>query len=223
MTDRSKANADKAVTPEVDMTEAITHKILLRREFELMNIINTAANWGNITSLSATQVWSLDTTLSNPIPFVDSATTAIRRNSGKLANKIVMGEPTFKACKEHGQIVDRIKYTSSDSVGPDLLAKLFNVDKVLVSRGVRNAADEGLDDNLGDLATDLCLIVYNEPSPGLRKASAFYTFVQNGSSAPYRVRKYRDDELEGNWIEVSTFFQHKVVSSDCAYAINNTI
>jgi len=221
VTDRMRSNADKAVKPDIDTTEGLTHQILLRREIDLFTIINTAANWANITSLSSTQVWTADTTLSNPIVFVNSATTAIRRNSGKIANKIIMSDPAFKAAKEHQSIVDRIKHTSAESVGESLLATLMNLQSVHVSGGVENTGEEGVGDTLTDVATDLALIVYNEPSAGLRKPSAFYTFVKQGNTSAFRVRKNRDQDREGDWIEVSSWYEHKVISSDCAFAINN--
>lgn len=221
VTDRQRDNADKAIKPDIDMTEALTGQIKLRWEFDLFSIINTLTNWANRTSLSSTQAWSQNTTLSNPITFVDSATTSVRRRSGMKANTIVVSDSTFKAAKEHVSITDRIKYTSSDSVTPALLAKLFNVEKMLVSESVQNTADEGFADSLSDIATDTAGIFYIERNPGLKKPSAFYTFVKDGAAAPFRVRQYRDEPREGDVIEVASFYQHKVVSSDCAHIINN--
>lgn len=222
VTDRTVANADNAIRPDVDMTEGLTGQIRLRMELDLFTLINTEANWANETSLSSTQSWSQNTTISNPITFVDSATTSIRRRSGMKANTIVLGDATFKAVKEHTSVVDRIKYTSAESVSPALVAQLFDLEKVCVSGAVLNNETEGFD-NLTDMATDSALVCYVERNPGLRKPSAFYTFMQNGSTQPFKVRKYRDDEREGDWIEVSNFYQHKIVSSDCAYNIVNTL
>lgn len=219
VTDRQVDNADKAVKPQIDMTEALTGQIKLRWEFDLFSIINTITNWANKTSLSSTQAWAQNTTLSNPITFVDSATTSIRRRSGTKANTIVLSDSTFKAAKEHVSITDRIKYTSAESVTPALLATLFNVEKVVVSTAVRNAGEEGLTDSLVDIATDTAFVCYVERNPGLKKPSAFYSFVKQGNTNPFRVRTYRDEPREGDVIEVSTFYQHKVVSSDCAYVI----
>lgn len=222
VTDRTKDNADIAVKPEVDVTEALTGQIKLKMEIDLFSLINSLTSWAARTSLSSTQRWSQNTTISNPITFVDSATTSVRRRSGMKANTMVISDGTFKAAKEHTSIVDRIKYTSQQSVTPDLLATLFNVDKVLVSGAVQNTADEGITDVLADVATDTAFVGYVEPNPGLRKPSTFYTFQKEGATRPFRVRKYRDDEREGDWIEVSSFYQIRVVSSDCGYIINDT-
>ncbi len=223
VTDRMVDNADSPVRPDADMTEALTGQIKLRMEFDLFQLINTATNWANTTSLSSTQVWSANTTISNPITFVDSGSTSIRRRSGLKPNTIVLGDGTFKAAKEHVSVVDRIKYTSANSVSPALLGTLFNVEKVLISEAVRNTSDLGQSDTLADIATDTAMLMYVERSPGLRKPSAFYTFMKDGGARPFRVRKYRDDEREGDWIEASAFYEIRVISSDCAYPIINTL
>jgi hypothetical protein len=223
VTDRQRRNADTPIKPDVDTTELLTGQILLRREIDLAGVVQTAANWANTTSLTSTLSWSQNTTLSNPITVVDSATSAIRRNSGKRANVIAIDDTTFKAAKEHTSIVDRIKYTSAQSVTPQMLAGLFNIEKVLVAGAVQNTGQEGLADSLGDIWTDTAFIGYVESSPGLKKPSALFTMVQNGYSEPYVVTKYREEPRKGDWIEVETAFQHKVVASDCGYLIVNTI
>jgi hypothetical protein len=47
------------------------------------------------------------------------------------------------ALMDNADIVDRIKYTSQESVTEDLLARLFNVDRVLIMAGTYNTAAEG--------------------------------------------------------------------------------
>lgn len=223
VTDRERRNADNPIQPDVDVTEQLTGQILLRREIDAASIVQTAANWANTTSLTSTLSWSQNTTLSNPITVVDSATTAIRRASGKKANVMAIDDSTFKAAKEHVSILDRIKYTSPDSVTPAMLAKLFGIGKLLVAGSVQNTGQEGLADTMSDIWTDTAFIGYVEPSPGLKKPSALYTMVQNGMSEPYVVTKYREEARKGDWVEVETAFQHKVVASDCGYLIVNTI
>jgi hypothetical protein len=223
VTDRTRDNADDAIKPDIDVTEGLTHQVLLRKEYDLLKLINTAANWAAAQSMSSTQVWTAMTDLSYPITFIDSASTSIRRRSGLLPNVITLPHPSFLAAKEHVTVKDRVKYTSAESITPDMFARLAGLEKCAVSGAIIDNAEEGAETTttLVDIATDCALVLYAEQNPGLRKPSAIYQFVKEGSTAPVRVRKYRDDAAEGDWIEVSTWFQHKVVSSDCAYHINN--
>lgn len=226
VTDRDRSNADPAIKLDIDTTEYLTEKILIRKELDLANLVTTAANWANQTSLTSTFAWSANTTLSNPISFVDSATSNIALQSGKLPNVAVMNDPTFRAAKEHTSVVDRIKYTSADSVTPDMLAKLFNLDRVLIAGGIYNTAAEGLGETTtaqSFIWTDCCWVAYIEPNPGLKKPSALYQFVKSEFGNPWKVKKWREEEREGDFIEVSSMYQHKIVASECSYLIVNTV
>src|SRR5205823_2406768 len=97
------------------------------------SLVQTKANWANQTSLTSTLAWSANTTTSNPITQVDSASTVILVNSGRKPNVMAMNDQTFNAAKEHVSIVDRVKYTSQTSVTRQILANLFNVGEVLVA------------------------------------------------------------------------------------------
>lgn len=223
VTDRDRANADPAIKPDVDATETLTERILMRREADLLTLIGTAANWANTTSLTSTFAWSANTTLSNPIAFVDSAASAIALASGKQPNVVALDDRTFRAAKEHTSTVDRIKYTSPESVGPALLARMFTVDDVLVSGAIQNTGPELLSETMAFMMTDAAWVGYVERSPGLKKASALYTLEQMEQGNPYRVKKWREEEREGDFVEVNTKFLHVSPASQCAYLIVNTI
>lgn len=225
VTERARNNADPAIRLDIDTAENLTDKILLRKEQLLATQVGTAANWGNTTSLTSTFAWSANTTLSNPISFIDSATTVIARQSGKKANTVALDEASFKAAKEHVSVVDRVKYTSADSVTESVLGNLFGVGPVLRASVSYANSQEGVftETSMTFLWTDAAFVAYIERSPGLKKPSALYTFMQDGSTAPFKVRKWFDDERKGDQIEVSAMFQHRPVASDCAYLIVNTV
>lgn len=223
VTDRQRSNADKALKLDIDVTENLTTKILLRRELDLATTVQTSGVFSNALSLAATAAWSANTTISNPIVQIDTVSVAILNSSGKLPNVIAIDETSFRAAKEHVSIVDRIKYTSSDSVSESLLAKLWNIDTVAVARASYNTAQEGLSDDLSRVWTDTAIIAYVEKSPGLKKPSALYTFWQNQTGMPYRVKKWREEKIEADRIEVQSKFDNKIVASECAGVIVNCV
>lgn len=223
VTDRDRRNADPAIKLDIDTTENLTEKIMMRKELDLANLVGTASNWGATTSLSSTLAWSANTTLSNPILNADSAAATVLQNSGKVPNVCAMDDRTFRAAKEHVSVVDRIKYTSAESVSEGLLAALFSVDKLLVARGVQNTGPEGLSEAMAFIWTDCAFFAYVETAPGLKKASALYTFTQTEAGNPYKVSRWREDNLNGDMIEVSCMFQNRAVASACAYLIVNTV
>lgn len=224
ITDRKRQNADPAIDLEKDTTEYLTEKIMMKKEYDLLTAIGTKSNWAQEYSLTSTFAWNKNTTLSNPIDFALSAGSTIAKNSGYLPNVCVLNYSTFLACKKHISIVDRIKYTSPESISEGLIARLFEVDKVLVSRAVYNTAEEGMADSMSFMMTDCAWFGYVAPSAGLKKVSALYTFVTtNANNSPMSVKKWRDDERGGDKVEVSHMYQHKIVASDAAFYIGHTI
>jgi len=212
-----KDNADKAINLDIDMTEMLTRKILIRKEKECNDVIMASGNWTNQESLSSDVAWIANTTLSNPIIKIDSGTSKIISSSGYKPNRLVIDDATFRGAKEHTSVIDRVKYTSADSVTEKMLAKLFNIDEVLVGRAIYESAQEGLTSVPAKIWTNSAWLAYVEPSPGLRKASAAYEFIQQNRGIPHKVTKWAEDDPEGTWIKVETKFQFKAVATACAY------
>lgn len=226
VTDRQRENADAAIRPEVDATKFLTGQILLRHEQDLADLINPAANWSTKTSLTSTLAWSANTTLSNPIAVADSASAAILQGTGKRPNRCLLDLRTFNAAKEHVSVVDRIKYTSADSVTPALLGRLFNVEKLLVAEAAVNSGQQGQADSMGFIFTDLAFFCYVAQSPSLMEPSALYTFGKSGmglDGGQARVKRWREEKRNGDFIEASKMYQHKIVASDCAFHVANTV
>lgn len=223
VTDRDRENADDAINLDVDTTEILTERILLRREVSCADMLFSTNNFSNSASLTSTMAWNQNTTLSNPITIVDSATAAIIQQSGKVPNILVTNDASFRGAKEHTSIIDRVKYTSADSVTETILAKLFTIDKLVVGRSVYNSADEGTGtDTMTFIWTNCAWLGYVERNAGLKKVSAIYTLQKYDEGSPYIVKKWREEKLGADRIEVSSMFQHKAVATNCAFLIRDT-
>lgn len=222
--DRERDNADKPIDPDIDTTEMLTHKLLLRREKDLAALLQDTTQWGQVTSMSASMQWSSNTTTSNPITQLDALGTLIVQNAGIDPNKLVVNDAQFKALKEHTSIVDRVKYTSDNSVTAPMLAKLFNLEEVLVGKAIEQTAKEGLDTNTSAFIwTDCAALIYVSPAPKLKDVSAGYTFWKEASTAPWKVEKWREGKRTADAIQVSGMWQAKAVATSCAYLIKDAV
>lgn len=223
VTKKDRRNADKAINPEIDVTEILTQKLLIRKEYEAAQMLQDKNNWSNNTSLTSTYAWSQNTTTSNPITQIDSATSVLLKSSGYKPNKLVVDYQTFQAAKEHVSIIDRIKYTSADSVTAPMLSKLFNVAETLVGEAVYNSSDEGIDASNAWIWTNCAFLGYFNPSASLKKASAAYN-LQFSEGGSVKVFKWDEPRLgEGTIkIEVSSEYVYKPVATACGYLIVDT-
>lgn len=202
---------------QVDTTENLTDAIYRRIELSVANLFTTTS-WSLNVSLAAANAWVQNTTVSDPIPIVDTATSTVIANSGKTTNFMILPRDGYIAAKNHVSILDRVKYTSAE-VSTSMLAGLFSVPELLVPTAVQDTAAEGVAASISAMWGDIAFLGWKPASPGLKTPSCGYTFLK---STP-RVRSWFDDERNANAIEVEIKFQPKVVASLTGYLIKDIL
>lgn len=211
-----KENYDQG-SLEVDTTENLTDAIYRRIEDSVAALFTTTS-WSLNVSLAATAAWTQNTTVSDPVPIVDTATSTIIANSGKTSNFMILPRAGMIAAKNHVSILDRVKYTSA-KVTQEMLAGLFEVSELHVPTAVKDTAEEGVAASISNIWGDIAFLGWKPASAGLKTPSCGYTFIK---SAP-RVRSWFDDERNATAIEVEIKFQPKVVASLTGYLIKDIL
>jgi hypothetical protein len=137
------------------------------------------------------------------------------------ANTLVIGYDVFKALKNHPDLVDRIKYTSSQTITTDMLAAMFDVPRVIVAKAVKATNNEGATGAYGFAFGKSALLAHVAPNPGLLTPSAGYTFawtgVSGGLGATIGTSQFRMESIKSDRIEAEMAFDNKVVASDLGY------
>lgn len=203
---------------EVDTVENLTDAIYRRCELSLAQLFTTT-NWSLNVSLTATTVFSQNTTVSDPVPVFDTGSTTVINNSGKTPNFAILPRDGYIAVKNHVSVLDRVKYTSSE-VSENMIKALIGVAQMLVPTAVQDTAAEGVTPSISPFFSDFAFIGWKPAGGGgLKTPSCGYTFIR----AQPRVRSWEDEERNATAIEVEVKMQHKVVASLTGYLINNTI
>lgn len=107
-------------------------KVMLRLEKDIADLIQNPALYesSNTIAVSGAGRWDVDT--SNPKVAVQAWRQAVRAQTGTYPTRLGMGSAVFDATVEHPKVRDRFKYTSSESVTKDMLAKYFEVESIEV-------------------------------------------------------------------------------------------
>lgn len=184
VTPEERANYDEPLNADQDASDFVTQKMLIRREMEWASKFFKSGIWGTeiegAASASSGKVIYWNSATSDPIGDVTSASVQMASETGYRPNVLVLSPFVFNALKNHEDILDRIKYTQKGIVTTDLLATLFEVDKVLVAWGVVNTAEKGAKENIGFIMGKHALLCYAAPSAALKKPSAGYIFAWTG-------------------------------------------
>lgn len=225
--DQTVANADAPLSPLREAAEFITHRMLVRRENQFVTDFMTTGVWGTdaagvASSPTGSQFikWS-DYTNSDPIEDIEAGKSEVLSNTGFEANTLVLGYDVMRKLRNHPDIIDRIKYTSSETVTSDILARLFEVDRVMVAKAVRATNNEGAAGAYDFAVGKVALLCHVAPNPGLLTPSAGYTFswtgVSSGLGATIGTSQFRMEHLKSTRVEAEVAFDNKVVSSDLGY------
>lgn len=138
---------DAAQVPGINLASRAVNLVLRNSSLVLENQIATKArNLSNYDSnhqltLAGTDQWS-DYANSNPFTDNEDAKEAIRSSIGMYPNIIEMSAAVFKVLKNHPLVLEKTKYTSRDSITAEILAGLFDVDRVVIGKAIAFADDD---------------------------------------------------------------------------------
>jgi len=227
VSDQDRANADAPLNPDQDSTEVVTQDLLLKQELDWLGKYFTTSVWtGSSTGTDVTPgtLWSAGGT---PIKNMRTEIKSVKNKCGKPANLVVLSEDVWDVLIDHADLTARIKNSDDKIPTLDLLARILEVERVLIAGGVKNTAKEGQTATLSAVASKDVLIVYAAPRPGLKQPSAGYTFQWNGligaATNGIRIKKYRMEHLAADRIEGEMAYDHKVVNATMGSFMNNVI
>jgi len=231
--DQTRANADNPLDMDRDATMFLTQRMLLRQEIQWAADYFTTSVWdtditGVASSPSSVQAiyWS-DYTNSDPIEDVEEGKQTVLSSTGFLPNTLVLGYGVFRQLKHHPDLVDRFKYTSSDVLTEELLARFFDVERVLVAKAVKATNIEGETAAYSFTHGSSAWLGYVAPTPGILTPSAGYQFMWNGVSAGLGenvgISRFRMDWIKSDRIEAEAAWDNKVVATDLGYFFSGIV
>lgn len=232
--EEDRANADDPLTPDEDAVAFVTDKILLNKENNWARTFFKTGVWGTdlqgaATAAAGKVVYWDDYANSSPIEDITAASTAQAEVTGKRPNTIVMGRRAYDALKNHPDFLDRVKYTQKGVVTTDLIAQMFDVDRVLVANAIQNTAKKGQQAEMSFILGNHVLLCYTTNAPRLKTATAGYTFVWTGlmgsNALGGRINRFSMPQLGigTERIECELAYDMKVIAADMGTFIENAV
>jgi hypothetical protein len=177
--------------------EMVLDLIGLGREHAIAQLARNPANYGanNKLALAGADKWSDDA--SDPSKDIEAAKEQVRRRIGRYPNLLTLGPDVFNALKNHPKIKEQFKYTSSDSLTAEMLAKYFNIEKVIVGQAVFLAENASDDADAQDVWGNDAILSYTPKGSNYRIPSFGYTYRLNGHPL---VEKPYDERNRKSWI-----------------------
>lgn len=217
--DDTQANADNPLNPTQDAATYLSQKSLIKHEVLFGSKFFTTGVWtGSSTAtdlVAGTDYTAWDDVASTPLEDIDNQKEAIEGGTGFLPNKLCISRKVWHALRNHPDIVDRVKYTSSEPVALGIVARLMELDEIVLAAGVRNTAGKGLTGAYSYIFGPHALLAYVPPSSSLMTPSAGYTFRWTGlrgSVDGMAVSTFRMDNIKSDRHEIEMNIDMKVVA-----------
>jgi len=182
LSDMVQVNADQGLALDVACTKLVTQRCLIRRERQFVSTFMVGSVWGT-TVTGGTDFTKWDDYSSDPQKDIDTGKKAVWENTSFVPNKFIVSYPIHQALKRHPAIKDMIKYTSSESVTAEIIAKYLEVDEYLVMYAIYNTALEGLAGSYTGINMTSALLLYNDGDPSLMSPCAGALFAWTGLTA----------------------------------------
>lgn len=216
--DRERDNAE-GLEPDIEAQETATEGVLLGREKEAADLATAAATYpaGNVLTLGAGDQWS--DAASNPMEDVITIREAIRSQTGKVANTMVIPGSVVAKLQLHQKVIDRMGVNGIRVVTADFLAALFEIPNVVIANAIENTAAEGLAATLADLWGKHVVLAYVTPTPGRRRLSFGYTFRVGG----WKTKQYRDEPRTSDVFRAAEIRVLKVVAAGAGGVIRDAV
>lgn len=223
--DQVRKNSDAPLDADRNATQYVTQILMNRLEIQ----------W--VTDYFATSIWTTDSTpgtlwddvTSDPIGDIETGKATVLSSTGFEPNTLVLGYDVFRQLKIHPDLVDCIKYTSAETITPDLLARLLDVERVLVAKAVKNTSNENATASYAFTHGKHALLCYAAPSPGIEVPSAGYNFewtgISEGLGAAAGIKRIPMPWLGNNTtrIEGQMAWDNKVISADLGYFFSSAV
>lgn len=185
ITQEEKVNYDDPIKVDRDTTEWLAQKMLLKREIDFTSKFFKANVWGRDVTADGTTIKKWSNPESDPVKQINDEMLAMAENTGYKPNFAIMSPDVFYALKNHEAIMDRIKYTQKGIITLDLIASLFEVDKIFVPWAIYNDGPQTpgyntTETDMNFLYKGSMLLGYRATRPSLKTPTAGYIFAWTG-------------------------------------------
>lgn len=223
-------NSDFGLDVENDAVDLVTRNLLIRRELVFVKQFMRTNTWtghagGDYTGTSGSGYWNSSN--SNPPLDIDNLKRGVHATTGYTPNTLVMTSDILYALRNHPLMIDKFKYTQPGILDQQMIAMVFGVPRVFIVNAILNTAQEGQTDNLNYMASNTFLLCYAAPSPGLKKASAGYTFSWTGriGAGGYNstIEKWYMQELKATRVEGEMAFDMRATGLDLGVLGTNVL
>jgi hypothetical protein len=179
-------------------------RLMLELEAAAVTLATTSTNYPAAlvsTLVDGTNDWG--DAGGNPIQGIVDMKAAVFALSGKIPRSLALSWQGLETLRNGPAIVDRVKYVGGIAASDQMLNAVLDVDEIIVSKCIKNTANDGAADSLSDVWGDDAVLFYKGPR-GLKSMTYGKCFIANNFytrtiDRPELGRGLGAHEVESGW------------------------
>jgi hypothetical protein len=206
--------------------------VLRNQESRVASAVFNATTWNGASLTTAiTNEWdSNHKTNAIPIDDVEGAVRKVYDGSGLWPNALVINRKVFRNLRNLDQIVDRIQSAGAGSatkpadITAEMLAKVFDLEYVIVAGSSKNNAVEGATASPTQIWSDeYAMVCKIATSNDMREPCIGRTFhwSEDGSSIGGTIEEYYEEKVRGKVIRVRHDTDEVIMYAQAGHLLSN--
>lgn len=192
-------------------------------------LFNATTYTGSTLTTAVSNEWD-DYSNATPKADVEAAVRKVYTLTGLWPNALILNRKVFRNLRLCHEVIDSIESGGAGSpskpadIGPDMLARVFDLDQVIVAGASYNSAIEGQTATPAQIWSDEYAMVArictsgDIREPGLGR---ILHWSEDGSMPDGTVESYRDETVRGEVIRVRHDTAEKILYTECAHLLSN--
>lgn len=220
--DEDVKNAITPTDPYFDATENVSELHLINREIETATLLTSTGTMTQNTTLSGTSQWN-DFSNSDPIANVRTGKQTIHAAIHKNPNTLVMGRQVWDKLIDHPAFIERVKYSALGVMTADLMARILEVDRILVGQAGKNTAAEGQTDSMSYIWGKDAFLAYIAPKVQPKMITLGLTYQWQQKQVE-RLRGTDEEDRKGTYIRVGNFYyDENIIAASAGYLMKSVV
>ena len=223
LADEDRAQYEDEFDAELELTGLINQMLLWDLELEVKDLIFNTTTWSG-TSLYTDTSTDWDNAASDIIGDIEGAKEYVRKNSGGIANALIISAATLVNMKKNTAI--KARFPGIGALTEDVLVSnlpaIFGLPQIIVGGKVYNSADEGQTFTSADIWPDdyamICRV--NSPGDSLWTPGLGRTFAWSPvASDILATDQYREEQTKSDIFRVEHAVDPVVLNKYCGHLL----
>ena len=200
--------------------------VLGAAEKRIADAVFNTATW---TPTTVTNEWD-DSANATPIDDVEARVMNMFNSTGLKADSLIISWTVFRNLRNCQQIIDRINSagagnpSKASDIGPEMLARVFDLRQVLVAGSVYNTAAEGQTASPAQVwSNEYAAVAKLNTGNDIRETGLGRTFhwAADGSTVGGTVESYREEQTRSDIVRVRHQVDEKIIYPEALELLDN--